>query len=483
MRYLSLIMLCCLFFLLGCSKTEKIVIYQTGNINGHYWGHQTSSGTLGGFAVLKSFLDSKPKDYLLFGGGDWFYPYPPALIDKGVFAAQMVNSLGYDVVTFGSGDFTRGVAHLFGLIKEANFAVVASNLKAPEVRNSVVKPYVIKEVNGKKIAVVGFVNQLVARNLRGTVNRVEIANSLSSIKTAVQNARREGAKIVVLLSSVDETIRSFTDNTILDEVPDINIIVNINGDSSDGKIIRYKNSVIVTANENFKDVLEISVLVNKKTGHIKEVQSSLTELSSEVFGQDASVKEQLDALTAKYAKRLNGVYGKLDSSLTNNDGSLVIKYLAQCLTTRRMPVAMLPGDLLKPYVLEDPVTEYQMLSAIPEDYMLTRLKMRGADIKKVLEANLDRAPSALVFAGLKVYYDSGKAPGKRISRVTVGGEPLYNEKIYSIASTSKILVQQTTINIVEFVNVNTLLRTSLTQCVRREKTVKTPDDIWIDTAK
>ena len=78
---------------------------------------------------------------------------------------------------------------------------------------------------------------------------------------------------------------------------------------------------------------------------------------------------------------------------------------------------------------------------IGEQYIIVRKKIKGADIKKMLEKSIDYmlkdktkySAKTLQLAGLTVTYKASAKKGKRIKKIMVGKKAINNNKTYKVA--------------------------------------------------
>ena len=68
------------------------------------------------------------------------------------------NIMGYDAFTPGELDFSFGVGPVFQMSRQANFPFLAANLMYTVSKKPVFKPYIIKEVQGVKVGLLGLIS-------------------------------------------------------------------------------------------------------------------------------------------------------------------------------------------------------------------------------------------------------------------------------------------------------------------------------------
>ncbi|MGI9066280.1 MAG: bifunctional metallophosphatase/5'-nucleotidase [Pyrinomonadaceae bacterium] len=107
-------------------------------------------------ATLVKRVRQENPNTLMVDAGDVFQGTPYFNFFKGEVEYKSMSMIGYDVVTLGNHDFDNGVAALAAAMKFSNFDFVSSNY---EVRGtpieSRVKPYVVRELGGVRVGVMG----------------------------------------------------------------------------------------------------------------------------------------------------------------------------------------------------------------------------------------------------------------------------------------------------------------------------------------
>jgi 5'-nucleotidase len=70
---------------------------------------------------------------------------------------ELMNSIGYDVATFGNHEFDMGLDTLQRRVEDAEFDLVLANVNTGKTPLKQPKPYVVKEVGGVKVGFLGLV--------------------------------------------------------------------------------------------------------------------------------------------------------------------------------------------------------------------------------------------------------------------------------------------------------------------------------------
>ena len=168
--------------MVGASEPVEIRILGTNDLHAylrplHYryldeikpWGRQSREGDyvakaalqgkLGGMAnvaaVIERLRAERPGRTLLLDAGDTWHGAGLSVFDRGVTMVKIMNTIGYDVMAPGNWEFIYDKDHLLDLIDMAQFPVVAYNVTDLEWDDPAFTQYVIKEVGGLKVAVIG----------------------------------------------------------------------------------------------------------------------------------------------------------------------------------------------------------------------------------------------------------------------------------------------------------------------------------------
>jgi sulfur-oxidizing protein SoxB len=163
-------------------------------------------GKVGGFAHLSTLVKrmkaSRPGALLLDGGDTW-QGSATALWTNGQDMVDACLALGVDVMT-AHWEMTLGDKRVKEIVEKdfkGKVDFVAQNIKTTDFGDPVFPPYVLKEMNGVQIAVIGqaFPYTPIA-NPRYMVPEWSFGIQEENMQKMVDEARSKGAKVVVVLS-------------------------------------------------------------------------------------------------------------------------------------------------------------------------------------------------------------------------------------------------------------------------------------------
>lgn len=422
-------------------------------------------GKVGGFAQLKTLVTLMRGEYgtersLLLDGGDTWQGSGTAYWTRGMDMVKASNELGVDIMT-GHWEFTYHDYEVKSNIDAFNGDFIAQNVKVKEdalfdgaeawddFTGHAFPPYVIKELSGRRVAVVGqaFPYTPIANPQRFIPDWTFGINP-NDLQELVNDIRaKEKPDAVVLLShnGMDVDIKLAGDVTGIDVI--------LGGHTHDGvpKPLEIKNSggmTLVTnagSNGKFLGVLDLSFGADG----VKSYQYRLLPVFSDYLKPDASMQALVAGIRAPYLDQLNTPLAASDSLLyrRGNFNGTFDQVICDALRSVndsqislspgfRWGTSVLPGQTLTmEHVLDQTCITY------PETY--TR-EMTGEELKLILEDVADnlfnedpyyqQGGDMVRVGGLDYRIDPKASFGKRIDELMLdSGERLDANKRYKVS--------------------------------------------------
>lgn len=161
-----------------------------------------------GGAGLKYYVDQSRKisneEILVFDAGNFFQGHPYGMSNGGKNIINWMNDVGYTALVPGADDFVLGAKNLNKLANEASFPFLMSNIICDNcpLKSDNIKKYLIKDINGLKIGVIGIVNTAIP-DLTSSLNilGIEFENSISSIEKWVEFLKNQDVDSIIILTS------------------------------------------------------------------------------------------------------------------------------------------------------------------------------------------------------------------------------------------------------------------------------------------
>jgi len=147
----------------SCLKGEdEIIILHTNDMHSRvepFPENHPKHGGWGGFAQLSQLVKeirTRYRKVLLVDAGDFMQGTPYYNIFRGKVEVEMMNHIGYDAVCLGNHEFDSGVDALYDALSRAQFPVVVANYDVSNTPlNTIVKKYVVKDLEDVKVGITG----------------------------------------------------------------------------------------------------------------------------------------------------------------------------------------------------------------------------------------------------------------------------------------------------------------------------------------
>ncbi|MBK6658002.1 MAG: thiosulfohydrolase SoxB [Proteobacteria bacterium] len=419
-----------------------------------------SYGKVGGYAhlatLVKRLRASRPGALLLDGGDTW-QGSGTALWTRGadMVAAQL--ELGVDVMT-AHWEFTYGMARVQELLNgplKGRIDFVAQNVVTADFGDPVFKPFVLRDVNGVKVAIIGqaFPYTPIA-NPRHLVADWTFGIQEESLQKQVHDARAQGAQVVVLLShnGMDVDVKLAARVRGLDAI--------CGGHTHDGvpRPVEVRNAAGMTlvtnagSNTKFLGVLDFDV----RDGRIRDWRYRLLPVFAELLPADAEMAKVIDTQRAplkdKLAEKLTVSEGLLYRR-GNFNGSFDQLIVDALMAVQGAQIAFSPGFRWGTTLLPgDAITMEHLLDQTAITYpAVTVNEFSGERIKAILEDVADnlfnpdpyyqQGGDMVRVGGLRYTCDPSAASGARISDLRLGDEPLVAERSYKVAGWASVAEQ------------------------------------------
>lgn len=409
-------------------------------------------GKVGGFAhlatLVKQLKGGRPGALLLDGGDTW-QGSATALWTQGQDMVDAAKLLGVDVMT-GHWDFTYGEERIKTIV-EKDFAgkvdFVAQNVKTSDFGDAVFKPYVIKEMNGVAVAIIGqaFPYTPIANPAWQTPNWT-FGIRESEMQETVYEVRAKGAQAVVLLSHNGMDV----DLKMASRVSGIDAI--LGGHTHDGVPVPVvvKNpggQTIVTnagSNGKFLGVLDLDVKDKKVAGF----SYRLLPVFSNLLPVDPAMSALISKVRAPHEARLSEKLAVTEGTLYrrgNFNGTFDQLILDALMNVRGAEIAFSPGFRWGTSLLAgQAITREHLMDQTSITYPWTTLTtMRGDMIKTILEDVGDnlfnpdpyyqQGGDMVRVGGLSYRCEPGAKMGSRIQDMRLGHKLIEADKTYKVA--------------------------------------------------
>ena len=420
-----------------------------------YLGFEEASlrfGKVGGFAHLASLVKqfkASRKGALLLDGGDTWQGSAMALWTRGQDMVDACKLLGVDIMT-GHWEFTLGQERVKEIV-DKQFAgqveFIAQNVRTADFEDPVFKPYVLREINGNTVAIIGqaFPYSPIA-NPRYLMADWTFGIQEANLQIMVNEARTKGAQAVVLLSHNGMDV----DLKLASRVRGIDFI--LGGHTHDGVPVPVTVSnpggktVVTNAGSNgkFLAVLDMDI----RAGKLVDYRYRLLPVFSNLIAPDPAMTSLLDKMRKPYAQKLDQVLATTDAMLYRRgsfNGSWDQLILDGLMQTSNAPIAFSPGFRWGTSLLQgEPITRERLMDQVATTYSYSTVtEMTGTTIKTVLEDVADnlfnpdpyyqQGGDMVRVGGLQYAIAPTATMGSRISDMRLNGQLIEADKRYRVA--------------------------------------------------
>jgi len=161
-------------------------------------------------------LRRQKKNIILVDSGDLFFPPGPItelpagkekeLIDlKMGLYLKAYNLMGYDAFTPGEVDLSLGIDKLKRISKQAKFSFLLANLLERRAQKPVFKPYIIKEMGGIKIGLLGLTSRdFSLQNPASEKEKYYLAEPIATARKIISELKKKNCKIIIAIAHMPE---------------------------------------------------------------------------------------------------------------------------------------------------------------------------------------------------------------------------------------------------------------------------------------
>ena len=409
-------------------------------------------GKVGGFAhlatLVKMMRASRPHAMLLDGGDTW-QGSATALWTNGQDMVDACKLLGVNAMS-PHWEFTLGEKRVQEIIAK-DFAgkldFLAQNVKTNDFGDPVFKPYVITQMNGVPVAVIGqaFPYTPIA-NPSYMVPNWTFGIQDDNMQKMVDEVRAKGAQAVVVLShnGMDVDIKMASRVTGIDAI--------LGGHTHDGMpaptiVKNASGQTLVTnagSNSKFLGVLDLDV----RGGKVQDFRYKLMPVFANLLPADVEMQAHIDKVRAPFKAKLDEKLAVSEGLLYrrgNFNGSWDQLIVDALMEVKGADMAFSPGFRWGTTILPgQAITRELMMDQVAITYPSSTLtEMSGEMIKTVLEDVCDnlfnpdpyyqQGGDMVRVGGLAYTCDPNAGAGQRISNMVLKGKAIEAGKNYKVA--------------------------------------------------
>ena len=402
-----------------------------------------SDEMLGGISSLAARVEElrKEKLSLLLSAGDMIQGNNWTNLFQGEPVMELMNEMRFDAMVLGNHEFDFGQDVLRKRISEAKFPALGANVEGLDR----LKPYVIKELKGIKIGIIGLVTEDVpATTHPKNVAGLHFFSPFDIVEKYVKELRGK-THIIVVLSHIGHPV----DRMIAEKIKGVDVVIGGHSHAKVTKPVKVGDTLIVQAWEHGKalGVLDLTLTDGKMTsfdGYLEEIKPKPGKEDQKVLAIVEKYKQRMSAV-------LNDKVGEVDVDLDGerksvrrretNLGNFIADILREL---SKADIAIINGGAIRASIKKGEIKLKDIYTSLPFDNYIVAIKLTGRQIREALEHGVSgveeeegRFPQ---ISGLSFKYSPSGERGSRIKEIFVAGQSINFEKEYIVATNDFLAV-------------------------------------------
>jgi len=457
----------------------RITLLGTTDLHGNifpvdYYTNQPANRGLAKIATLVRQVRSEEKNVLLLDSGDTIQGTPLAYYFARKDTSKMnptiaaMNALGYDAMAVGNHEFNFGLDVLWKAKREAKFPWLAANIRQMySFGNRFFEPYIIKNVGGVRVAIVGFITPGVPRwEIPANYRSYEFELIPDAAKRVIPEVRKKADLVVAIVHSGLErdpqTGQSYSDQmenenavgALAEQVPGIDVI--LFGHSHRELPTKLINGVLLVQARNWgQSLARVDVEMERSAGGWKVALKRSTVIPvTDAVAADAEIVKLAQAYhetTEKYLDTPVATSSKaLDASTARYEDHPFVDQIHKVqMEYGKADVSLATMFFSRLQIPAGQVTLRQVAGLYIYENTLYTVEMNGKQLREVLEHAAEFFPgwpfppgervrlpgyNADCAEGVEYAIDLAQPVGQRIRNLKYKGAPLADDQKLRVAT-------------------------------------------------
>lgn len=399
----------------------------------------------GGFARLAAVVKAERAKggHVVFAhAGDTLSPSLMSGFDRGAHIMALTNMIPPDIFVPGNHEFDFGKQVFLQRMAEAKFPLYAANLRDADGRPLPgFKDRAVLIFDGVRIGVMGAALDDTPR--MSTPEDLKFAPTVGTVTEQAGALRREGADFVVAIVHADrqqdnEIVASRTVDLLLTG-HDHDLFVNFDG----------RSAVVESSYDaHYVTVIDVAIAVKQQAGRREVIWwPDFRIIDTATVRPDPEVAAAVAKFEREFTKEMDVALGTTATELDSRNATVRTREAAignlfadAMREATGADVAVTNGGGIragKIYAPGSTITRRNILAELPFANRVVTVEMTGGELKRALDNGFAQLPNAggrfPQVSGLSLDADLKRPPGHRIVRISVGGAPLDDSKIYKVA--------------------------------------------------
>lgn len=422
-----------------------------------FHGNVVESGKNIGMAKMVSYtkkLAEQNPNTVFVSAGDNYQGTAISNLLYGKPVSTMLKNIGIVASAVGNHEFDWGVNHFNEWAEDGGFEWISANIVYKDTKQPVewVKPYMIVEKGGIKIAFIGLAHPDTSTLVKADedVSKLEFSDPAEAAKTWIKylkdgNAKEGKPDVIIALTHIDskqdKDTKEITGNVeALSKVEGLDAIISAHSHQTVSGRVNGVPVVQGYYNGRGLGILSIQLDKDNKVVAIEPRFDDLAAKVKDIVADEDTLKE-LEKYEVETKPIFSQVLGQASGEFTHNSKednvTLLGRWSSEVMKEKAgVQIAIQNGGGLRRTLEKGQITMGDLYEIMPFDNQLVTLEMTGADIKKAIDHGIFNPEVGNgQFAGLIVEFDKTKEFENRITKITLeDGTPLDMEKYYTVVT-------------------------------------------------
>ncbi len=420
------------------------------HVNDVYQFMPVDDGTRGGLARLltlkKEALKENPNTIFTMGG-DTISPSVETRTYKGAQMIDAWNAVGIDYAVFGNHEFDLKTDVLLQRMKESKFVWLGANVFDTKTNKifADTPPFVIREFDGVKVGIIGFLLPE-TKQTSSMEENLEVLNYCDVAKKYVPQMLKEGANAIIGLTHL-----SMTQDKELAKCAYFDLIL---GGHEHTLLQSSSNGTpIFKMTADARELGKFNFNFNRQTKKLESLDWEIIPVTNKIADapEFAAVFDKYKDLLQKLAEPVGMTTVLLDARSASNrtQETNVGNFVADAFRlATNSDVALVNGGSIRADLTYNPgvLTKRAILSILPFNNPVLKIEVSGKTLREALEHGVarsaeDNEPGRFPqISGMTFKFDTTLPANKRITEIKVGGKPLDENKTYTLATASFLVL-------------------------------------------
>lgn len=412
-----------------------------------FWrGGKDETTTAGGVARIASAVEAlrreRPGRVLFMDAGDTIQGSAAAAWTEGRAVVDPINALKLDLGIPGNWEVVYGAKALESRAGEFRHPLIAANLRDAATKRLVFPPFLVKEVGGVRIGIIGFTDPDVPERQPPSYSRGLTFDGADVLPPLIAELRsQEKVDVIVLLTHVGlpKAIR------LAETLKGVDFV--FSGDTHERTyepIVRGETWVVEPASfGSFLGRLDLTM----QGGKVIDRKWELVELRADRFAEEPEVKRVVEETLAPMRPRLDKVIGRTEVPLMRYNvvetslDNVLSDALREAAGTE---IGLSNGFRFSAPTPAGPIHESDLWNWYPITTKLKVGKVTGRQLRAFWERELEHVfatdPVRLFGgwvprpSGMTLRFAAHASEGRRVRELQVGGKPVEDDREYTLVA-------------------------------------------------